>query len=83
MEFPFVGFLGQASVTDQEVKAFYDANPARFPAPAKTDVRVKDAKSDPAADFAAVQPQGRHRPQARAGPPARTESRLRPDPGAL
>jgi peptidyl-prolyl cis-trans isomerase D len=57
VEFPYVGFLVQVSVTDPEVKAFYDANPARFPAPAKTDAKVKDAKPDPAADFAAVQPQ--------------------------
>ena len=57
VEFPYVGYLGQVSVTDQEVKAFYDANPARFPAPGKTDAKVKDAKPDPAADFAAVQPQ--------------------------
>jgi peptidyl-prolyl cis-trans isomerase D len=57
VEFPYVGYLAQVSVTDQEVKAFYDANPARFPAPAKTDAKVKDANPDPAADFAAVQPQ--------------------------
>jgi peptidyl-prolyl cis-trans isomerase D len=57
VEFPYVGYLAQVSVTDQEVKAYYDANPARFPAPAKTDAKVQDAKPDPAADFAAVQPQ--------------------------
>jgi len=57
VEFPYVGYLAQVSVTDQEVKAFYDANPARFPAPGKSDAKVKDVKSDPAADFAAVQPQ--------------------------
>ncbi|HTZ21384.1 MAG TPA: peptidyl-prolyl cis-trans isomerase [Opitutaceae bacterium] len=57
VEFPYVNYLVQVSVTDQEVKAFYDANPARFPAPGKTDAKAKDVKSDPAADFAAVQSQ--------------------------
>jgi peptidyl-prolyl cis-trans isomerase D len=57
VEFPYTGFLVQVSVTDQEVKAFYDVNPSRFPAPAKADAKAKDAKPDPAADFAAVQPQ--------------------------
>ena len=56
VEFPFTDYLGQVTVTDQEVKDFYDANPTRFPAPGKADAKVKDAKSDPAADFAAVQP---------------------------
>jgi peptidyl-prolyl cis-trans isomerase D len=56
VEFPFTDYLGQVNVTDQEVKDFYDANPTRFPAPPKADAKVKDAKSDPAADFAAVQP---------------------------
>ena len=57
VEFPYVGFLAQVNVTDQEVKEFYDANPTAFPAPAKADAKAKDAKPDPAADFAAVQPQ--------------------------
>ncbi len=57
VEFPFIDYLGQVSVTDQEVKDYFDANPAKFPAPAKADAKVKDIKSDPAADFAAVQPQ--------------------------
>jgi peptidyl-prolyl cis-trans isomerase D len=57
VEFPDAGFLPQVNVTDQEVKAFYDANPTQFAAPARTDAKAKDAKPDPAADFAAVQSQ--------------------------
>jgi peptidyl-prolyl cis-trans isomerase D len=61
-EFPAAGYLAGITVTDAEVRAFYDANPARFPKPAE----VKPAddkkpatppKADPAADFAAVRPQ--------------------------
>jgi peptidyl-prolyl cis-trans isomerase D len=55
VQFPAIDYLGQATATEEDVKAFYDANPGRFPAPAKGKV----AKSDPAADFAAVQPQVR------------------------
>jgi peptidyl-prolyl cis-trans isomerase D len=54
--FPSVNYVGQITVTDDEVKAYYDANPGRFlnPAAAK---QPKDAKPDPAADFAAVRAQ--------------------------
>jgi peptidyl-prolyl cis-trans isomerase D len=55
VQFPAAAYLGQATATDADVKAFYDANPGRFPAPAKGKV----AKPDPAADYAAVQPQVR------------------------
>jgi peptidyl-prolyl cis-trans isomerase D len=51
--FPSVDFISQISVTDDEVKAYYDASPARFPNPATAKL-PKDAKPDAAADFAAV-----------------------------
>jgi peptidyl-prolyl cis-trans isomerase D len=57
VEFPAANFLSQVSVTDAEVKAYYDANPARFPKPATAPQPAVDAKADPAADFAAVRPQ--------------------------
>jgi peptidyl-prolyl cis-trans isomerase D len=47
--------LPTITVTDTEVRAFYDSNPARFPKPAG-DAKVT-VKSDPLADFAAVRPQ--------------------------
>jgi peptidyl-prolyl cis-trans isomerase D len=57
VQFPASAYLGQATATDEEVKAFYDANPGRFPAPAPAKGTV--AKPNPAADYAAVQPQVR------------------------
>ncbi|HVU24564.1 MAG TPA: peptidyl-prolyl cis-trans isomerase [Opitutus sp.] len=47
------------TVTDTEVRAYYYANPAKFPKPAKPagDDKTKPAKPDPEADFAAVRPQ--------------------------
>lgn len=62
IDFPSLNFLPNVSVTEAEVRAFYDANPARFPKPAAP---AADAKTpapapvtpDPAADFAAVRPQ--------------------------
>jgi peptidyl-prolyl cis-trans isomerase D len=59
VEYPASDFLAQVKVTDAEVKAYYDANPARFPKPptAPAPAPAVDAKADPAADFAAVRPQ--------------------------
>ncbi len=54
--FSSVDFLSQVNVTDDEVKAYYDANPARFPNPAAAK-QPKDAKVDAAANFAAVRAQ--------------------------
>lgn len=60
IEIPSTQFLAQVSVTDADVKAYYDANPSRFPNPAKKDAKdtsKKDAASEAAAaaaDFAAV-----------------------------
>ncbi len=58
-EFSALNLLKELTVTDVEVRAFYDANPTRFPKPAE--VKPADAKApatppkvDPAADFAAV-----------------------------
>jgi peptidyl-prolyl cis-trans isomerase D len=57
VEYPASSFLSQVTVSDAEVKASYDANPARFPKPATDPKPAADAKADPAADFAAVRPQ--------------------------
>ena len=62
IDFPAVNFLGSVAVTDADVRAFYDANPTRFPKPAVAPVDPKTpaaapAKADPAADFLAVRPQ--------------------------
>ena len=63
LDFPTLGQLASVAATDAEIRAFYDANPARFPKPAaakpadpKTPAPAS-AKPDPAADFAAVRPQ--------------------------
>jgi len=62
LDFPALDFLAKVTLTDADVRAFYDANPSRFPKPA--DPAKKDANTpqvtppaDPAADFAAVKPQ--------------------------
>lgn len=54
-EFPLQALLPTLRVTEAEVRAFYDANPARFPKPA-ADPKTP-AKTDPAADYAAVRSQ--------------------------
>jgi peptidyl-prolyl cis-trans isomerase D len=56
IDFPSLGFLPSVTVTDAEVRAFYDANPTRFPKPAADAKAPVPAKPDPAADFAAVRP---------------------------
>ncbi len=62
VEFPALNYIGSVNFTDADVRAFYDANPSRFPKPAdpakpvSTTISVTPP-SDPAADFAAVRPQ--------------------------
>lgn len=60
-EFPTANFLAQVNPTEAEVRAFYDANPARFPKPAApapaAPAPLVAPVADPAADFAAVRPQ--------------------------
>jgi peptidyl-prolyl cis-trans isomerase D len=59
--FPSLNYLASVNVNDADIRAFYDANPSRFPKPAvATDAKTPaaaPAKPDPAADFAAVRPQ--------------------------
>jgi len=56
VDFPASAYIGGVTLTDAEVRAYYDANPARFPAPAKAKGAAKPVKLDPAADFMAVRP---------------------------
>jgi peptidyl-prolyl cis-trans isomerase D len=57
--FPAAAYLPQVTVTDAEVRAHYDANPARFPKPAAAGAAPVPSilPQDAAADFAAVRPQ--------------------------
>lgn len=62
LDFPAIDQLAKVTVTEAEARAFYDANPSRFPKPA--DPAKPDATkpgvtppADPAADFAAVRAQ--------------------------
>jgi peptidyl-prolyl cis-trans isomerase D len=66
IDFPAGNYLANITVTEAEVRAYYDQNPARFPKPADpktTDAKPADGKAptpvpaDPAADFAVVRPQ--------------------------
>lgn len=58
VEFSAQSLLPTINVTDAEVRAYYDANPARFPKPASTaDAKAAAPTVDPEADFAAVRPQ--------------------------
>lgn len=57
VRFPAAMFLSQASPTEAQVRDFYDSNPGKFPRPAAPKGSV--VKPDPAADYAAVQPQVR------------------------
>jgi peptidyl-prolyl cis-trans isomerase D len=52
LEYSALTLMPTVTVTDAEVRAYYDSNPSRFPKPA-ADPKAP-AKSDPAADFAAV-----------------------------
>lgn len=62
VDFPSSSFLSQVNIKDADVRAYYDANPARFPKPAATGADGKPVVTPPAgaapdADFAAVRPQ--------------------------
>lgn len=57
VEFPVAAFAAQAVVTEAEVRAYYDANPARFPKPAVDPKAAIIPANDPAADYAVVRPQ--------------------------
>jgi len=54
-EFSALPLLLSVTVTDSEIRAYYDANPSRFPKPAAEPNAAP--KTDPAADFAAVRSQ--------------------------
>jgi len=56
-DFPATDYLVQVTVGDDDVRAYYDANPARFPKPALDANSPPPIKFDAAADFAAVRPQ--------------------------
>ncbi len=58
-EFSSIDRIKDVTVTEADVKAFYDANPSRFPKhaevkPADAKAPATPPKADPAADFAAV-----------------------------
>jgi peptidyl-prolyl cis-trans isomerase D len=57
VRFPLENFLSGVAPTDAEVRAYYDANPSKFPKAAGA--KAPAVKPDPAADFAAAQPQAR------------------------
>lgn len=63
VDFPVANYAAQIRLTDAEVRAYYNANPARFPKPAavgadgKPTVQLPTADANPDADFAAVKSQ--------------------------
>ena len=57
VQFPASMFMAGIAPTDAEVREYYDANPSLFPKPASA--KAPAVKTDPAADFAAAQPQVR------------------------
>jgi peptidyl-prolyl cis-trans isomerase D len=60
VDFPLSDHLAGISVTDAQVRSYYDANPARFPKPAAdaSQPATPDVMNvDPEAGFAAVRPQ--------------------------
>lgn len=56
VDYPAANFISQVSATEDEAKAYYAANPGRFPKPAAAK-DAKEVKVDAAADFATVRPQ--------------------------
>ena len=56
-DFPAAEYLAQVTLNEAEVRAYYDANPARFPKPATDAKAPAPVKADAAADYAAVRPQ--------------------------
>ncbi|HRE83912.1 MAG TPA: peptidyl-prolyl cis-trans isomerase [Opitutaceae bacterium] len=63
VDFPVANYAAQVRLTDAEVRAYYNANPARFPKPAavgadgKPSVQLPTPDANPDADFAAVKSQ--------------------------
>lgn len=62
VDFPTSSYLSQVKIKDADVRAYYDANPARFPKPATAGADTKPVLTPPdgtapEADFAAVRPQ--------------------------
>jgi peptidyl-prolyl cis-trans isomerase D len=58
--FPSSAHAGAVNLTEAEVRAYYDANPARFPKPQTPNIALPPTptlQTDPTADFAAVRPQ--------------------------
>jgi peptidyl-prolyl cis-trans isomerase D len=59
VDFSAINFISSVTVTEADVRSYYDANPARFPKPPT--VKPADDKTppvaDPAADYAAVRAQ--------------------------
>jgi peptidyl-prolyl cis-trans isomerase D len=58
VDFPWQAYVSESTPTDAEVRKYFDDHPGRFPKPAPAKAPAA-AKPDPAADFAAVQPQVR------------------------
>ncbi len=59
-DFSALNFISTVTVSEAEVRAYYDANPSRFPKPASVkpaDDKTPAPKADPAADYAAARPQ--------------------------
>ncbi|HEY5079880.1 MAG TPA: peptidyl-prolyl cis-trans isomerase [Opitutaceae bacterium] len=57
INFPATDFTSQVTLTDAEVREFYNANPRRFPKAAPD--KAAAAKAEPSADFAAAEPRVR------------------------
>jgi peptidyl-prolyl cis-trans isomerase D len=58
VSFPTASFTAGIAPTEADIRDFYDSNPGRFPKPAAA-AKAAPAKPDPAADYAAVEPQVR------------------------
>lgn len=59
VEFPATRYLAQITLTEDEIRAHYEANPARFPRPETTedDASPEISATDPEVDFLAVRDQ--------------------------
>jgi peptidyl-prolyl cis-trans isomerase D len=57
VSFPATSFMAGVNPAEAEIREFYDANPGRFPKPPAP--KGAPAKPDPAAEYAAVEPQVR------------------------
>lgn len=60
LNFPATDYDDQINLTEAEVRAFYNANPTRFPQPAASDapqLNFATSETDAEADYAAVRPQ--------------------------